>query len=139
MLRPRTLIYTSLLAVIVVATGVSLALRNPLKVDVIRDRGALAREAAPGVIENVYRVQIMNTDEAARSFTIAAEGIPGLKVEGVDQPVAVAAAGSRLIPIRLQVPVDAGKPGSNAIELVVRSSDAPPLERREKSTFLLPR
>ena len=98
MLRPRTLIYTGLLAVIIVAMGVSLALRNPLKVDVIRDRGALAREAAPGVIENVYRIQIMNTDEAARSFTIAAEGIPGLQVEGVEQPLAVAAAGSRLDP-----------------------------------------
>ena len=139
MLRPRTLIYTSLLAVIIAAMGVSLALRNPLKVDVIRDRGALAREAAPGVIENVYRIQIMNTDEAARSFTIAAEGIPGLKVEGVEQPLAVAAAGSRLIPVRVQAPADAAKPGSNAIEFVVRSSDEPALVRREKSTFLLPR
>ncbi len=139
MLRPRTLIYTGLLAVIIGATGVSLAFRNPLKVDVIRDRGALAREAAPGVIENVYRVQIMNTDEAARSFTIAAEGIPGLKVEGVDQPVAVAAAGSRLIPVRLQVAAEAGKPGSNPIELIVQSSEPPVLVRREKSTFMLPR
>ncbi len=139
MLRPRTLIYTGLLVVIVAATGASLALRNPLKVDVIRDRGALAREAAPGVIENVYRIQIMNTDESARSFTITAEGIPGLRVEGVDQPLAVAAAGSRLIPVRLQVPADAGKPGSNAIEFVVRSSEPPVLVRREKSTFLLPR
>jgi len=139
MLRPRTLIYTGLLAVVIVAMGVSLALRNPLKVDVIRDRGALAREAAPGVIENVYRIQIMNTDEAARSFTIAAEGIPGLQVEGVEQPLAVAAAGSRLVPVRVQAPADAGKPGSNAIEFVVRSSDEPALVRREKSTFLLPR
>ncbi len=138
-LRPRTLIYTGLLAVIIVAMGVSLALRNPLKVDVIRDRGALAREAAPGVIENVYRIQIMNTDEAARSFTIAAEGIPGLQVEGLEQPLAVAAAGSRLIPVRVQAPADAAKPGSNAIEFVVRSSDEPALVRREKSTFLLPR
>ncbi|HYR01028.1 MAG TPA: cytochrome c oxidase accessory protein CcoG [Casimicrobiaceae bacterium] len=138
-LRPRTLVYTGLLVVIVAATAASLALRNPLKVDVIRDRGALAREAAPGVIENVYRLQIMNTDESARSFTLAAEGIPGLRVEGVDQPFAVAAAGSRLIPVRLQAPADAGKPGSNAIEFVVQSSEPPVLVRREKSTFLLPR
>ena len=139
MLRPRTLIYTGLLAVIVVATGASLGLRNPLKVDVIRDRGALAREAAPGVIENVYRVQIMNTDETPRRFTIAAEGLPDLKVVGVEQPVAVGAAGTRLVPVRLQVPVEAGKPGSNGIEFVVQSTDDPTLVRREKSTFMLPR
>jgi len=138
-LRPRTLVYTGLLAVIVAATAASIALRNPLKVDVIRDRGALAREAAPGLIENVYRIQIMNTDEAARSFTIAADGLPGLKVEGVEPPIAVAAAGSRRLPVRVQVAADAGKPGSNAIEFVVRSTDAPELVRREKSTFVLPR
>jgi cytochrome c oxidase accessory protein FixG len=139
MLRPRTAIYTGVLVVIVAAIGVSLALRNPLKVDVIRDRGALARESAPGVIENVYRVQIMNTDESARTFTIAATGLPDVTVAGVEQPIAVGAAGTRLVPVRLQVPVDAGTPGSHPIEIVVQSTDEPKLVRREKSTFMLPR
>ena len=139
MLRPRTVVYTGLLAGIGAAVGVSLTLRNPLKVDVIRDRGALAREAAPGVIENVYRIQIMNTDEAARTFTIVAAGLPDVKVAGVEQPVAVGAAGTRLVPVRLQVPADAGSPGSHPIEFVVQSTDEPKLVRREKSTFMLPR
>jgi cytochrome c oxidase accessory protein FixG len=138
-LRTRTLVYGGLLAVIVAAVAVSLALRNPLKVDVIRDRGSLAREAAPGVVENVYRVQIMNTDESPRRFTIAAEGLPGLEVAGVEQPVAVGAAGTRLLPLRLRAAADAAKPGSNPIEIVVESVEAPKLVRREKSTFLLPR
>ena len=139
MLRPRTVIYSALLAVIIIGTGVSLVMRNPLKVDVIRDRGTLAREAAPGVIENVYRVQIMNTEEAMRSFTITAEGLPDLRIAGVEQPIAVSAAGSRLVPIRLQTASEAGKPGSNPIEFVVRSTGEPQLLRREKSTFMLPR
>ena len=139
MLRARTLIYTSLLVLIVAGVGGSLALRNPLKVDVIRDRGALARETVPGFIENVYRLQIMNTDESARSFTIAAEGMPNLQLAGVDQPIAVGAAGSRLVPLRLQVPAESGKPGANSIVFVVRSTDEPTLIRREKATFMLPR
>ncbi len=139
MLRPRTAIYSALLATIIVGTVVSLVTRNPLKVDVIRDRGALAREAAPGVVENVYRVQIMNTAEAGQSFTIGAEGLPDLRLAGVEQPIAVSAAGSRLVPIRLQVAAEAGKPGSNPIEFVVRSTGEPQLVRREKSTFMLPR
>jgi len=48
-LRPRTLVYSAILLAIAVAAGVSLALKNPLKVDVARDRGSLAREASPGV------------------------------------------------------------------------------------------
>jgi cytochrome c oxidase accessory protein FixG len=52
-LRPRALLYSAVLLTAVAAAVVSLAMRNPLKVDVIRDRDALAREAAPGIIENV--------------------------------------------------------------------------------------
>jgi cytochrome c oxidase accessory protein FixG len=137
--RARTLVYLALLAAIVTAMSVSLWLREPLKVDVIRDRGALAREAAPGVIENVYRLQIMNTGEIAQRFSIAAEGVPGITVVGVDQPVALAGASSRLVPLRLQAPADAAKPGANRIEFVVSSVDDPSLVSHEKSTFLFPR
>jgi len=156
MLRPRTLIYTGLLLVIIAATAASLALRNPLKVDIIRDRGALAREAEPGVIENVYRLQIMNTDEKPRQFTIAATGLPGLKVLGVKQPVVVGAASSLLVPFQLQFVADAAeagegkaqaKPdeaarprsGSRKIEIVVQATDDPGVVRREHSSFLFPR
>ncbi len=137
--RTRTLVYLALLASIVTAMAVSLWLREALKVDVIRDRGALAREAAPGVIENVYRLQIMNTAEAPQRFTIIAEGVPGLAVVGVDQPVSLAGASSRLVPVRLQAPADAGTPGANRIDFVVTAVDDAKLARREKSTFLFPR
>jgi polyferredoxin len=137
-----------------VAAG-SLAMRNPLKVDVIRDRGALAREAAPGVIENIYRVQIMNTDETSRRFSIRAEGLPGLTVAGVEQPVAVGPAQTRLLPLRLQlvvdVPVDVPardgrrdadgplRPGTHRIELIIQSLDDDKVVRHEKSSFIIPR
>ena len=154
--RFRTLLYLGLLAAIATAAGVSLALKSPLKVNVIRDRGALARESSPGVIENVYRLQIMNTDEKPRKFAIAAEGLPGLKVVGVELPVEIGAATTRLVPLRLQAPADPGeadgddrhdrghdegRPGREAqrVEFVVRAVDEPTLVRREKSTFVLPR
>jgi polyferredoxin len=63
--RPRVLIYSGILAAIMVALAVALTLRVPLKVDVIRDRGSLAREAEDGRIENTYRLQVMNTTETA--------------------------------------------------------------------------
>ncbi len=153
MWRPRTLLYTSLLAVIIVATGVSLALRNPLKVDVIRDRGALARETTQGMIENVYRLQIMNTGERARQFTITAEGLPGLRVVGVEQPVQLGAASTRLVPVILQAGGEAAgevdaeharearEKGhlSRKIEIVVQAVDNADLVRREQSKFFFPR
>ncbi|HEY5801205.1 MAG TPA: cytochrome c oxidase accessory protein CcoG, partial [Burkholderiaceae bacterium] len=43
-LRPRVLVYTAVLWTFIAATGAALVLREPLKFDVMRDRGALGRE-----------------------------------------------------------------------------------------------
>ena len=48
------------------------------------------------MIENVYRLQIMNTDEKARQFTISATGLAGLKVVGVTSRWRSARAATRL-------------------------------------------
>ncbi|TMH34151.1 MAG: cytochrome c oxidase accessory protein CcoG [Betaproteobacteria bacterium] len=137
-LRPRTLIYASvLLAIGGVAAG-SLAMRNPLKVDVIRDRGALAREATPGIVENVYRLQLMNTDEKPRRYTVSASGLAGLRVVGLEQPLALGAAATRLLPLRLQAPVE-GAPGTHKIEFVIQAVDDDKVIRHEPSSFIIPR
>jgi cytochrome c oxidase accessory protein FixG len=148
MLRPRTLVYVVLLAGVATATAISLATKNPLKVDVIRDRGVLGREVAPGVVENVYRLQIMNTDERPHRFAITATGLPGIKVVGVEAPVALAGATAQGVPVRIQLPAEA-EPGSRApggtarpaqkIEIVVQAVDHPAMIRREPTSFLFPR
>ena len=158
-LRPRTLLYAAILLAIVGAAAGSLAMRNPLKVDVIRDRGALAREAAPGVIENVYRLQLMNTDEKARDLAIRVEGLPGLKVVGVEQPIALGAGATKLVALRLQAALDGNAesdarskreqkehdqqgelgPGTHKIEFIVQAVDDDKVVRHEKSSFIIPR
>jgi cytochrome c oxidase accessory protein FixG len=138
-LRPRTLLYTAVLLTIATAAGVSLYLKNPLKMDIIRDRGALARESAPGIMENVYRIQIMNTDEKPHSFRLSVEGLPGIQVADLPQPIDVGAAATRLLPLRLQVAADAAAPGPHRIEIVIEAVDDAKIVRREKSTFILPK
>jgi len=138
-LRPRTLIYGAILLTLCVAAAASLAVRNPLRVDVIRDRGALARETVPGVIENVYRVQLMNTDEKPRRFTIDAAGVAQLGVVGVKQPIPIGAAEMRLLPVRLQAPSEAAEPGTYKVELTVQDLDDPKVVRHEQTSFIFPR
>jgi polyferredoxin len=55
--------------------------RTPLKLDVIRDRGSMGREVEDGIIENVYRLQVINTDERGHRYRISASGIDGLTVD----------------------------------------------------------
>jgi len=134
-LRPRVLVYAAILAAVAIAAGVSLWLRTPLKVDVIRDRAAIAREVEGGLIENVYRLQIMNTTEQARAFEIAIQGLPGIHVWG-GNTAGVPAATSRLVPVRVRV--DPGQaPGSYPVEFTVTALGVQGVAVTEKATFVV--
>jgi cytochrome c oxidase accessory protein FixG len=135
--RPRVLLYTGLLLSIIVAVGISLAVRTPFKVDVVRDRASLARIVAGGKIENNYRLQIMNAAEVAQRFTISAEGLPGLQMD-TDAQVMVASTESQWVSVRLQVPYDAVPAGSHPIHFSI-SSSSPAETIVEKSVFWVPR
>jgi cytochrome c oxidase accessory protein FixG len=134
--RPRVLVYAAVLLAVTLGAGVSLALRVPLKVDVIRDRGSLSREVGGGSIENVYRLQIMNTEETPHRYRIRASGIPTLAVAGEDV-FEVPAATARMIPVRLRIDADEGRPGSHRIEFAVEALDAAGIQTHERSTFVV--
>jgi len=135
-LRPRVLIYAAILGGIALAMAASLLLRVPLKVDVIRDRAAIAREVEGGAVENVYRLQIMNTSERARRFEISVSGIPGIEIEG-RREVEVPAAETRTVPVRVRVSPGATPPGTHRIEFGVHDEEAEDVRVREKSVFIL--
>ena len=135
-LRPRVLIYASILAGIMIAAAVSLWLRVPLKVDVIRDRAAISREVEGGLIENVYRLQIMNTAETGRQFDVRVQGLPGLQVAS-EPRVEVDAAASRMVPVRVRVPPGEAQAGTHPIEFVVSAVGVEGVVVREKSVFIV--
>ncbi len=137
-IRPRTLVYATILATVVVAGAVALWMRVPLKVDVIRDRGALVREVEDGELENVYRLQVMNATESAHRYRIAVEGINGIRVAS-EAVIEMAPASTRAFPIRIRVPGAEAKGGSQKIVISVTAEDAADLQVREAAAFLSPR
>ena len=122
--RPRVLIYSAILWIIIIAAGISLYFRVPVMVDVIRDRGALSREVADGQIENVYRLQIMNTEERPRQLMITATGIDGMKVTGVVLPLNIGPASTQMFTLNLRAPADKAPKGSTRIYFHVVPLDA---------------
>jgi cytochrome c oxidase accessory protein FixG len=144
-LRPRVLVYSSVLIMICAALATSLWNRMPFKVDVVRDRGALARQVEDGWIENVYRLQIMNTTELVQRYHISATGLPELVIDLHDD-VHVEPAQARWVPVALKVPPQVASrigAGSHPIEFVIDriESGRSEMARRlqEKSTFMVPR
>ena len=135
-LRPRVLIYTAILAAVVIALVASLALRTPFKVDIVRDRATLARLVDGNQIENVYRIQVMNATEKPQTFQIAVEDLTGLQIVS-DKSVTVDGAQSLWVPVQLRLPYGSAKSGSHTIHFRVASPGVG--EVREKSIFMVPR
>jgi cytochrome c oxidase accessory protein FixG len=137
-LRPRVLVYASVLLAITLAVGVSLFLRTPLKVDVIRDRGALARMVEQGRIENVFRLQIMNATESPQRYAIGVSGLPGIAVASFTE-VEVLPTEVRSAAVRVQIPPDAATPGSHPIHFDIRALGDGTIRVTEKAAFVVPR
>ena len=136
-LRPRELLYGTVLVLLCIGLLASLVVRTPLKVDVVRDRASLARIAEGGQLENVYRLQIMNATEQVQRYSLAATGLPGLLLLPAE-PVEVAPAQSRWVVVRLQVPYGSAAAGSHTVHFDVRSADGR-AQVSEKAAFLVPR
>ncbi len=135
--RLRTLIYGGILSLIILAAALSLAYHVPLKVDVIRDRG-MPKITESGSIENVYRLQIMNTQELAHTYQISVKGIAGAMI--VNQTdVDVKSASAITFPVRVRVPTGAAEVGSNRIRFVIRDLSDPKISVTEKAVFLVPK
>ena len=143
-LRPRVLVYSAILLAIVGAFVLSLSLRASFRVDVIRDRGVLARQVEDGRIENVYRLQLMNTIEQPLRLRIGIEGLHGAVVAG-PREVEVAPTEARWMPVNVQVPAEVGHvlgSGAHPIRFRIESvpaTGADPETLTEKSTFMVPR
>ncbi|MDI9854854.1 cytochrome c oxidase accessory protein CcoG [Comamonas sp. 17RB] len=136
-LRPRVLIYSSILLALAVAMVVSLSLREPLKVDVIRDRASLARIAAGGKLENVFRLQVMNATETEQTYRVRVHGLEGIAVAS-ETEVVVLPAETRGVAVRVQIPYGSAPAGSHPVYFDIDAVSGQG-KVSEKSVFIVPR
>jgi len=136
-MRPRVLLYSAILSLIVLATAWGLSTRVPLKVDVIRDRATLAREADDGRIENIYTLRIMNTEEEPRRYALSVSGLEGVEIVG-ERIVEVAGATTESVLVSVRVPPESGGKGANQIFFEIKAQNHDKVAVREKASFMLP-
>ena len=135
--RARVLVYTTILLVFSAAMVISMAVREPLKVDVIRDRASLARLVGGGKLENVYRLQVMNATEGPQTYDVSVQGLDGMELlDGTS--IEVGAAQTRGVAVRVQIPYGSAASGSHPIEFKVAAQSGQG-QVSEKSVFLVPR
>ena len=137
-LRPRTIIYGTLLALLVAGFAFAIATRTLVEFDVLRDRNALYRTLDDGQIENVYTLRFINKDDQAHEFVLSTEELPAGTVIDADTKT-VNVEGGRVVsmPIRVRVPAGAVS-GSVEFELVARATDDSKIAIESKARFIAP-
>jgi len=139
--RPRVLIYSTALLLLVVGLLSSLWVRTPFKVDIVRDRSVLARLVEGGMLENVYRLQIMNATEDTHQYRLGVSGLDNAKVgfEGKeDAIIEVKPAEARWVVVDIEIPDGSMETGKHEFNFEIEEIESKET-LVEESIFLVPR
>ncbi|MCK6387370.1 MAG: cytochrome c oxidase accessory protein CcoG [Zoogloea sp.] len=135
--RPRLAVYAGLIGAFVALGAWTVSQRSLLLVDVLRDRGSLAREAADGRIENAYTLKLANLAEEARDFDIEVSGLPGIALVG-PQRFAGEPGGIRAVQVTVAAPAGSSPAGARPIRFHISARQDPATRVTENSTFVFP-
>ena len=136
--RRRVLIYGALLVVVGGGLVSSLVLRNPVRLDVMRDRAVLARDTPDGLLENIYRLQVLNLSERTHHYAVHASGVPGLHLGGRDSALTVEGLATAQLAVDVDVDPAQLHASRTPITLEVEDLDEPGVRAASQTLFFRP-
>lgn len=131
--RPRTLIYSAILCTLVSAMVMSILLREPVIMDVIRDRNTLYRDVGLRGIENSYTIRIVNKQNRDHNYRLSVSGLAGIELETTTDTF-VGAESVTTLPVSVTAPHESVR-ASNVIEFRLTSTTDPDIDVTEESRF----
>jgi cytochrome c oxidase accessory protein FixG len=142
----RVRVYFALLGLTALAVVATVAWRVPLQVEVVRDRGVMARQLRNGDVENIYRVHIQNYDTQPHTYRIALAGDTALHMLA-QEPVHIASGEERTVAVAVVRPyrsTSGAAPGRGVatitpMALQVQSLADAQQQRTRTSSFIQPR
>jgi cytochrome c oxidase accessory protein FixG len=137
-IRPRILVYTGLLTALFVLFVYSIATRDLMHLDVIRDRNALYREVADNRIENVYTLKMLNKSDSPHVIILSASGLPGIAVETDPTVVTLESGEIRSIAARISADRDGLGSGGHDIVLTAEAENDASLTVYGGARFMAP-
>jgi cytochrome c oxidase accessory protein FixG len=127
--RPRTILYTVLIAAVSLLMLGTLATRHEVGVNVIHDRNPIFVRLTDGAIRNGYTVRVLNKELERRQFQLTIEGLERAEV-GVVGATTDAAGKPRFevgpdqtLELRLLVTTHQPLPAHASIPIVIRVTD----------------
>jgi len=138
LLRPRVIVYATLLVAIMGAVVYGLTQRVPLRLDVIRDRNTLYRETSQGLVENIYLLKIINMDEKPHTYSLKVSGLSGASLAPGQSKISVPAGEVANVPVRVRIDPALLKHVGNDVEFHLRALDNPKLSTDATGRFIGP-
>ncbi len=143
LIRPRTLVYFALLALIGSVLLVTLASRPRTGVNIIHERSPLFIALSDGSIRNVYTYKILNKSRENQTYSFKIEGLQGGSVEVLGEkrqgniiPLPVDKDSVGTFRVFVSAPVTVLQGGRQAVTFVLESKDGETL--REDFLFIGP-
>lgn len=137
-LRPRLLGYGIAVAIMIGFFAFTLAMRIPLRVDVLRERDHLFRQTSDGLIENTYTLRVINMDERAHRYHIASQGLDGATLIG-NTTVLVEGGDVKELALRLSIDPVLLSNTRTAIRFTINCDDTPAYKTTVETGFFGPR
>ena len=127
LVRPRTIIYVVILAIIGIGVLFGLTGRDSLDLNVLPDRNPLFVKLADGSIRNGYTVKVLNRVRETKTYALTVGGLEGVKLSVIgrkevdDQSVLLDGEPDQVSTYRLFVtaPADAVDEAVNDLEVVL--------------------
>ncbi|AGA33837.1 Type cbb3 cytochrome oxidase biogenesis protein CcoG, involved in Cu oxidation [Thioalkalivibrio nitratireducens DSM 14787] len=138
-LRPRVILYGMLLLVLLAGFVYGVGARNPVGIDVIRDRNVLYRDLPDGQVENVYTLKLTNRSNETRHYVIDVSGVEGAELAWEEGSFVEVPPG-RVIEFPASVRVDPAALDRASSELMFHAQvvDRPELSNERSSRFVGP-
>lgn len=132
--RPKLIGYIIILLILTTALGVTIATRQTMDLDIIRDRNQLYRENVDGLIENTFTLKVLNKSQQSQTYRIELQGLKNYKVIG-SQEITVEAGHSHSVPLSVVIdPYDLTKPVTS-FNFVISPTNNPEDTLSQESNF----
>jgi cytochrome c oxidase accessory protein FixG len=125
LLRPRTILYGTLMTAIAVLLAYGLATRSNFELNVIRDRSPPYVRLADGSVRNDFVFKVINMSAQGRRVSIEVSGLQGARLHATGSagsgPVVTEARADGVTTLRLHVTVPPGvEAGTHALRFTAR-------------------
>jgi cytochrome c oxidase accessory protein FixG len=141
-IRPRTVLYATVLTIVAAIMGFGLDTRRTIDLDVLRDRNPNFVTLPDGAVRNGYTLKLMNRSDAARDFYLAIDGprlrrVDVIGLGDVTLPVKLNVEADKVRTVRVLVTVGLHDLNGASQKIVFALSDAPMHEARDVDTVFI--